>query len=302
MSSPRSMWSGSVKIGLTTFPVSIAKAWSDEREQGIKQICSCHNLPIDRTERCANLPTIAEVTKTIAGKEKTATIGFSYPPASKIYGVEMPDGTYRPLSDTEYAKIEDGSASDELVVLDYQPCYELPLDFATGTYYVRYSPPKKKSTTGLDVMATFVKALGYDSAAVVLWKRASSWKLCALHVGEDDVLLLRQLPMVTEIREPGRTEKAHTDIDVPEAAVDLFKQLLGQIASDEFKHDAYKNEAMELRSAAVEKILAEGGGEKQQQKGGEDESEEDPGQNVPDLMAALQASMKDQALSQGQKA
>jgi non-homologous end joining protein Ku len=268
------MWSGSVKLGLTTFPISIAKAWSDEREQGIRQVCTCHDTPIDRTERCAETGEAAE---------------------GKAYAVELPSGKFRRLSDSEYAKIEDDSSSDELEVLDFQPMYELPLDYSTGTYYVRYSPPKPKSTTGLDVMATFVKALSDDHAAVVMWKRSASHKLCALHVGEGGVLLLRQLPLDSEIRQPDSMEKRHVDVEVPEAAVAMFRQLFELTASDEFDHTTYTNEAKELRSAAVEKILAEDDGEQKQEKGDEKKG----GEHVPDLMASLRASMDQAKVTKG---
>lgn len=275
MSSPRTMWSGTVKLGLTSFSISVGKSWADEREKNLRDVCSCHGEFIDRTERC-----------TVTNKA----------PDGKAKGVELESGKIQTLTAAEYAAIEDASASDELTVIDYQPVYELPLEFGTGTYYVRYNPPKKKSTVGLDVMATFCKALAQaDSAAIVMWKRAGSHKLCALHVASTGELLLTQLPLASEFREAGEVERRHLAVQTDKAAVAMFQQLLTAIASEEFDHERFENEAMKLRSEAVEKILAaEGEGDQKQdeKQESEEEREERLEQRVPDLMQQLRDSMK----------
>lgn len=305
------MWSGTVKLGLVSFPVSIGKSWADDREKNLRDVCVTHKSFVERTERCHEDNAVAHNILTVLQsdqdyRQKMAHIE-SY--ASKLCdlsggkakGVEMPSGQIRVLNDAEFDAVSSEIASDVLEIVDYQPVYDLPLEFGTGTYYVRYNPPKKGSTSGLDAMANFVATLERNTTAcVIMWKRSGSHKLCALHVGGDNLLLLTILPLATEYRDPGLLEKRHHGIEVDDESVNLFDQLLKATAADQFEWDSHASEANEKRSEAVDKILAEeDGGEQKEQKN--DEEQEDKGQQVPDLMKALQESIKAQKKSGGKK-
>jgi non-homologous end joining protein Ku len=304
------MWSGSISLGMVSIPVTIAKAWSDEREKNLRDVCAEHHTFVDRTERCSTDDIAAQVA-VILDSSKNEHVKLREIKAlsqcglasGKLKGVELESGEIRALIEAEYAAIEDKSASDALEIVDYQAVYDLPMEFGTGTYYVRYNPPKKNSKVGLDVLATFTQALAEkDHAAVVWWKRSGSWKLCALHVAPTGELLLTQLPQWNELRQPGNLERAHVGVPTDKGAVAMFQQLMSAVASDEFDLSSFENEALALRTAAVEKILAEGqdGGDKQEQQ--EDKSEQkDEGEKVPDLMKMLQQSMKGLKKTEGQK-
>jgi len=114
MSSPRSMWSGTLRLGLLTVPITLAKATSEQREKALVTVCE-HGVPINRSERCG------------AGEE-TCTL-------SKSKAVQVGEDEYRTLEPNEYLAIEDSTKSDTLDVLDVQPLRELPLIFGMGTYY-----------------------------------------------------------------------------------------------------------------------------------------------------------------------
>jgi non-homologous end joining protein Ku len=306
------MWSGSISLGMVSIPVTIGKSWSDEREKNLRDVCAIHHTFIDRTERCSTDAHLPEKIATIMGTRSTNEQKLDHIgrlTECGLVGGKM-KGVYveatekiRVLSENEYAKIEDASASDALEIVDYQPVYDLPLEFGTGTYYVRYNPPKPKSKIGLDVLATFAQALAEkDHAAVVWWKRSTNWKLCALHIAPTGELLLTQLPLHSELRQPGTAERAHIGIPTDKGAVAMFQQLLAQIGSDEFDLSRFENKALSLRQEAVEKIMAEEGGEKQEQEKKQDEPEQQgEGEKVPNLMKMLQDSMKDLKKTEGEK-
>lgn len=262
MASPRSMWSGTISLGLLNIPVTIGKSWADEREPSLRDCCSCHGLPIDRTERC------------------TVT---NEPPQGKQKGVEFDGEQWKLLSENEYADIENATKSDSLSILDVQPAYDLPLEYGTGTYYVRHD--KKAKGVPIENFSTLVATLAQgDRAAVVKWCRNARQKLAVLHV-QDGLLLLTTIPFASELREAGDQEKAHHAVKPDPALVTMMGTLFDAVASEGFDHEAYKDEGLRLRAEAVEKILS---GEKMQEK-------PKPKENVAeDLMAALRASIAEQ--------
>ena len=277
MASPRSMWSGTISLGLLTVPVTIGKSWADERENSLRDLCSLHGVPVDRTERCPTGPKC-----TLAG--------------GKQKGVQHRERQWRKLNENEYAKIEDATKSDTLEVLDVQPAYDTPLSYGTGTYYVRYDAKAKGHTP--DAFANFVAALGKgDKAAIVKWCKSARQKLAILHTRGDGILLLTTVPFESELREPGKMEKAHSEVEVQDAVVEQFTALFDAVASESFDHAAYSDEGLRLRSEAVEKIL---GGEKLQDKDGEQKQE--GGQKTPDLMQQLMESIEEKKISKKEKA
>lgn len=265
MASPRSMWSGSITLGMLNVPVTIGKTWADEREPSLRDVCECHGLPIDRTERCS-------VTKE--------------PPTGKTKGVEKADGTWHKFGPNEVEAVEQATKSDTLAIEEVRALYELPIEYGTGTYYVRFAPPKKGSTAGLDAFALLVKALG-DNGAVVKWCRSATQKLAVLHVNEHGHLLLTQIPMLNEWREPDRMESAHHSVEVDPKLLKMAQKLLASKTpkSEEFDWGAYRNEGIDLRSNMVEKIL---GGQKLEQK--QDDEKPTPGDLMQTLLGSLELS------------
>jgi non-homologous end joining protein Ku len=303
MASPRSMWSGTISLGLLSLPVTIGKSWADEREPSLRDLCAIHGVPVDRTERCSTDADWPEKIRTIIGtksKDKSkldhiAGLTECDLAGGKQKGVQLDSGEWRKLNENEYARIEEATKSDSLDILDVQPAYDLPLTYGTGTYYVRHNT--KAKGVNADAFAHFVAALqAKDLGAVVKWCKSARQKLAILHTDAEGHLLLTTVPFVSEWREPGQQENEHLSVEVQKSVVEQMLGLLDAISSKSFDHAAYSDEGLRLRSEAVEKIL---GGEKLQDKG-EQKSEEKG--KVPDLMAQLQASIEATKLSEKEKA
>lgn len=275
MASPRSMWSGTIRLGLIPIPVTIGKAWQDQRETGLRDLCSEHGVPVDRTERCSssakcNLP-------------------------AKVKGVQLPSGGWRKISEAEMVQIEADTKADTLDILDVQPVYDLPMEYGTGTYYIRFDQKAKGFDAGpfAHLQATLVKN---DLGMVVKWCSSTRQRLAIIHGRDDGALLLTTIPYVNELREATGTELFHMQEAIDENVVKQMADLLGTLSQPEFKHSAYADEGQKLRSAAVDKVLKGEGGE-QKQDGGQ----EDGQKKVPDLMAQLQASIAEQNLHKGEE-
>lgn len=265
MASPRSMWSGSITLGMLNVPVTIGKTWADEREPNLRDVCACHGQPIDRTERCS-------VT--------------NEPPQGKTKGVQLAEGDWHKFSENEVEAVESATKSDTLEILEQRPQWDYPIEYGTGTYYVRYAPPKKGSTAGLDAFALLVAALG-DNAVLVKWCRTATQKLCVLRVNEHGTLLLTQLPMHAEYREPGNLESAHKGVAVDQKVLAMAKKLLAsKNGKGDFDWSAYTNEGVALRTAMVDKILD---GEKIPEDVPKDEGK----RPASDLFALLSESIED---------
>ena len=274
--SPRSMWSGTISLGLLTIPVTIGKSWSDEREQNLRDLCAVHGVPVDRTERCS-------------GDDKCGLTN------GKQKGVQLDSGKWRKLNENEYAKIEESTKSETLEILDVQPVYETPIAYGTGTYYVRFDAKAKGHSP--DAFAHLVATLEKgDKAAIVKWCKSARQKLAILHTTGDGILLLTTVPFASELREPGKMEKSHTEVAIVDEVVEQFDALMDAVASTEFDHDFYSDEGLRLRSEAVEKIL---GGEKLQDK--DEGKQQENGQKTPDLMQQLKDSIKAKKISEGEK-
>jgi DNA end-binding protein Ku len=267
MSSPRSMWSGTITLGLVSIPVTVGKSWADERETSLRVICADHKAPIDRTERCG------------AG-EKSCSL-------TKVRGVEMEDGEWRAFKEDEYAAIEDATKSDTLEIVTVQKEWDLPLEFGTGTYYVRFNDKSKGHAP--DAFAHLIATLNQrDEGAVVKWCRSARQRLAILHADGQGHLLLTTIPFANELRPAGKLESAHQHVEIQGEIVEQMGHLMDALGQEPFDHAAYADEGLKLRTEAVEKIL---GGEKLQDR----RDKKDEGQKVPDLMAKLQQSIEQKA-------
>jgi len=265
MSSPRSMWSGTLRLGLLTVPITLAKATSEQREKALVTVCE-HGVPINRSERCG------------AGEE-TCTL-------SKSKAVQVGEDEYRTLEPNEYLAIEDSTKSDTLDVLDVQPLRELPLIFGMGTYYVRADAKVRGSEQGFAILhAALAKT---KQGLVVKLCRSASQKLCVIHASEG-LLLLTQIPFMAELRKPGEQERSHWETEAPEAQVALATELLSQQRNpDGFAWPDYIDNGYKMRTAVVDRILAD---ELPLDDEGEQQEREIPEQ-APDIMAKLMAAVE----------
>jgi non-homologous end joining protein Ku len=232
--SPRTVPNGSltIRLGLLSMPVTIGKSWSDEREKNLRELCSCCNLPVDRTERC---PTKDGV------------------PNGKVKGVQRADGTWHVLAPGEVEQIE-SVKSKILSIEETVPLKGLPMIFATGAYYVRHDEKRGEGTS--EVFATFAKGLETARVgALVKWGSASRERLGVLHAHQG-IVFLTMLPMKDELRLPGEKEKAHQSATTDPEAVSMLTALLDNMKSESFDHSKYVDEGLRLRTEAVDRVLA----------------------------------------------
>lgn len=236
MASPRTAWSGAIRFGLLTLPVTIGKASDETSQSGLVQVCyhgdAAGAFKISRNERC---------------EECGGT------PKNKQMAVEV-DGGYRLFDDSDMADIEAATKSEILEIDDVQPLNTLPLILSKGAYFVRHNESAKGSDP--EPFATFVLALKkMNSGAVVKWGSSANDKLCVLSA-DGGILMLRVIPMVANIRPAGTQERLHWKTKVDQRKLDMMIELLGEIRNEDgFKYAKYENNAFKLRSAAVDAIL-----------------------------------------------
>jgi non-homologous end joining protein Ku len=244
------MFSGSISLGLVNVPITIAKAWGDEREGSLKQVCSCHKKPIDASWRCS-----------VSMERCTDTVS----------AVQISDDEWRVISTDEMGKIEDATNSKVLEVLDVQPLARLPLLYATGCYFIRHDDKAKMRP---EAMATLVASMTKAKVGLVVkWGNSTREKLCVI-AAERGVLTLRVIPFWSGVRVPSKKERAHFSVKLKPRNVAKMDELLGALSNPEgFQYAEYQDEGLALRQAAVERILD--GEEPVQRKAPEKIEEED---------------------------
>ena len=262
--SPKSMWAGSLRLGLLNVPITIGKAAQEQKEKGLVTVCADHKVPINRSERCG------------AGAKDCSL--------TKSKAVQKADKSYHVFSPAEVSSIEDSTKSDTLDVLDVQPLNDLPMEFGMGTYYVRADKKVRGSEQAFSILALALAKTRMGMVAKLC--RSASQKLVVLHASEG-MILLTQIPMLAELRKPGDDERAHWKVEPPTAQIDLLVDLLNQTRnSSGFDWAAYEDEGYRLRTEAVDRVLA---GDVS------DEADEQPveeTQQATDLMQTLMASIE----------
>lgn len=228
--SPRSMWSGAIRLGLLNIPVTLGKATRDERERGLKDLCAKHEVPVTRNERCSH--------------------DDECPLDRKVKGVENSTGSYRILSSDEYEQIEQATKLATLDILDAQPLTSLPLEFSTASWWIR--PTGKGSEKSFAIL---VNALAQTGLGLVTKLANSSKQKLAVIVAIEGCLLLRQIPYRNELNLPGDAERAHFGVEVSDPEVDLAVQLLQQTKQENFDYASYTDRGMILRQEAIDRLL-----------------------------------------------
>jgi non-homologous end joining protein Ku len=238
MSSPRTMFSGSIKLGLLNIPITIGKATEDGREHGLSQVCDHSDdgriVRIDKSERCE-----------ICGGR----------PQHKAMAVKLPDSDeYRIFDTNELTAIEDATKSSVLKILDAQPLSKLPLLYSTGVYYVRHNV---KSKTDAEAFATLAVTLSKNRMGLVCkWGNSAKEKLCVI-TSDRGVMMLRVIPFVDSIRPASSVEREHFSVKVNPKAMTKMDAFLHEISNPEgFAYANYSDQGLALRQAAVERVLA----------------------------------------------
>jgi non-homologous end joining protein Ku len=231
--SPKSMFTGTIELGLVNIPITLGKAVGDEREGSLKQVCRCHQKPIDARWRCA-----------VSHEYTTDTVA----------AVQVGDDEWRLIDEAEMQQIEEATKSKILTVLDVQPTSKLPLMYAYGTYYVRHDA---KSKMRPDAMATLVASMTKNHYGLVTkWGNSAKEKLCFI-TAESGVLVLRLIPFWENIRVASSAEREHFKGKVQPKNVEKMDELLNAFRNpDGFKYAEYADAAIQLRQNAIERILS----------------------------------------------
>jgi non-homologous end joining protein Ku len=259
-SSPRTSWTGAIQCGLLNVPVTVGKASGDSREKSLQDVCAKHHAPINRSERC----TSGEKCDLSEGKRKAVYVG---------------EQKFHVFDEGEISLIEDSTNSDTLEVLDAQPLGKLPILFGLGTYYVRAKD--SASETAFAVLMEGLEKSGYGLVSKMC--NSARQKLCILHA-HSGILFLTQVPMHSDWRAPGAKEKAHHGKTVSEKQVNMLISLFDAVRNEDgFDYEAYSDEGIALRDAAVQRVMS-----------GEPKDEKAPAKlpNSDDLMADLEASIE----------
>lgn len=255
MSSPKTMFSGFLQLGLISIPITLGKAAEVQRESSLIQICDHRDdednsevIRIDRSERCSHCQ----------GR-----------PSNKKLAIEIDEGDFYVFDDNEMNEIEDATKLDSLIVTDVQPASKLPLMYSFGAYYLRHDTKAKIAPTA---MATLVAAMMKTKLCLVCkLGNASRQKLCVISA-ESGLMVLRQVPFLDDVRIASDAERAHMRAPVNPNAVTKMGDLLHELQNvDGFEYASYNDEGLKLRTEAVDRILK---GEKREQKKQENKTPE----------------------------
>jgi non-homologous end joining protein Ku len=238
MGSPRSMWSGAIELGLISIPITIAKAWSDEKVEGLTTVC-VHEVggktapqPVTRNDRC----------ELCNGS-----------PENKKKAVAVDETHLHIFDEVEFAAIEDSTKTPTLVIRDVQPMKDLPLMFSTGLYYIRHDDKSKAPPKALNRLVTALGQTGYG--LVCQWGNSSSQKLCVI-TARRGVLCLQVIPHRSELRPASTKERAHFAVKDNPAETSMMVELLNTLKNPAgFQYESYRDHGYELRQAMVERIL-----------------------------------------------
>lgn len=263
MSSPRTMWSGSIRLGLLNVPVTVGKATSEQREKSLITVCEEHETPIDRTERCGAGHTDCTMTK--------------------VKAVVHDDDAITVLDKKEVEHIESSTDSDVLSIMDVQPLDKLPIEYGMGTYYVRADKKVKGSEEVFGIL--FAALASTKTGIVTKMCSKSSQRLCVIHA-HGGILMLTQIPFPDELRLVGEEERRHWKTELPDEAIKMAAELLKQNQNPlGFQYDSYENDGYKLRAEAVAAVMANDVPEDQGEKNKEEDSP------VENIMATLMASI-----------
>lgn len=236
MASPRSMWSGSIELGLINIPITIGKAFSDERESSFVQVCyhgdAAGASKIERHEYC----------KQCDGQ-----------PQHKRSALAV-EGGYRIFDDTELGQIGVDTKTQSLIIEDIQPLDSLPMIFSIGCYYIRHDAKSKVQPRAL---SRLIAALGKTGFGLICkWGNSSKQKLCVISA-ERGVLILRVIPYLSEIRIASKKEREHWSVPNDDTETAKMVELMEAVRNPSgFQYASYSDKGLELRQEAIERLLS----------------------------------------------
>lgn len=258
----RADWKGTIALGGGLVPVSVEAIKGSEKYAGdepLKELCACHQKPLDRSHRCATT------------KE---------PPAGKVKAVLKPDDTYAILTDAQVEGIKAGIQSGEV-----EPLALLPRDaWASHTinelWYLR---PNRKEVAAIQAVNLLYAVLARaDEALIARVIKDGRQHIVAIHAA-DGKLIANRLRYAQEIKEPEQDVLAVGKAQVEDKGVQMLGELLAELPTG-FNIAEVEDVTVARKQAAIQAALSGSTAVA---------TTEAAPSAVPDLMAALSQAVAD---------
>lgn len=252
------MWSGAISFGLVNVPVKLYSA-SSSHDLSLHQVHDKDGGRIRYQRKCE-----------VCGEV------VAYEHIDKSY---EEDGKVVVLTDEELASLP-AESSKEIQVLEFVPTDQIDPLMLGDAYYLEPDPKAAKPYALL--RSTLEQA---ERTAVVKYALRQRTRLGVLRV-RDDLMVLQSLLWPDELRQPEFSGRA--DMKVTAAEQKMANALVEQLSED-FHPDAYVDDYQVQLRELIEAKLASG--DTTEVPAVQPAAEGEPGGEVIDLMAALQASL-----------
>lgn len=194
--------------------------------------------------------------------------------SSLVKGYEFAKDRYVTFTDEELKAIE-AKSDNSIEISEFVPREKVGREFIEKVYYLG---PEKGGDRAYKLLSRAMRETGLSA----LGKYAARGKqYLVLLTPKEDGVIMEQLRYADEIR--SFDEVPIGDAEVKEQELELAKQLIGQIASEEFEPQKYADDVRERVMALIQKKVE-----------GEDitvSAGEEPQTQIIDLMEALKASL-----------
>src|ERR671931_2119912 len=255
----RSIWTGAISFGLVTVPVKLYSAVN-------RKTVRFHQLNGKTGVR-------------IAQKRVDPTTGDEVPYEEIVKGFELTPDRYVVIEPGELEALEP-KKTKTIEIEDFVELSDIDPIFYDHPYYLA---PAAGGAKPYRLLLEAMRETGRVAIARVVIR--SKEQLVALRPMGDDVLGMSTMLFADEVVEPEKIDElmAAAEVETTDRELDIAKQLVESLAGpfepDKY-HDTYREDVLGLieRKAAGEEIAVQPAAEE----------EEEP---VPDLMAALKASL-----------
>ncbi|WP_241472938.1 Ku protein [Mycolicibacterium neoaurum] len=269
----RSIWKGSVSFGLVNVPVKVYSA-TEDHDIKFHQVHEKDNGRIRYKRTCEVCGEVVE-----------------YRDIARAYDSE--DGQTVIITDEDIATLPE-ERSREIEVVEFVPADQLDPMMYDKSYFLE---PDSKSTKSYVLLAKTLAET--DRVAIVHFALRNKTRLAALRVkdfSKRDVMVIHTLLWPDEIRDPD-FPSLDKDVDIKPAELKMAGQVVESM-TDDFKPDQFRDDYQEQLHELVQAKLE--GGEAftvEEQPTDLDETED-----VSDLLAKLEASVKARGSASADKA
>jgi DNA end-binding protein Ku len=259
----RSIWKGSLSFGLVNVPVKVYSA-TEDHDLKFHQVHAKDNGRIRYKRVCEVCGEVVD-----------------YRDIAKAY--ESDDGQMVVITDDDLATLPE-ERSREIEVLEFVPAGELDPMMYDRSYYLE---PDSKSTKAYTLLAKTLEQT--DRVAIVHFALRNKTRLAALRVkdfSKREVMVIQTLLWPDEIRDPD-FPVLDKKVEIKNSELKMAAQVVESMADDfhpERYEDTYQDQLKELVAAKLE------GGEAFTAE--EQPKELEPTEDVSDLLAKLEASVK----------